>query len=105
MKVTAIGFGYFDHIRRREGDVFSIPDAPRRKPSPKELQYHGEAMKLATDKNGEVPQAYSGVWMRPVKENTPERVTTSQKALDRRTEEIRQEKAGTLGADANADVI
>lgn len=95
MKVVAIQTGYHDHMRRREGDVFSIPDAPRRKPSPKEMQYLGEGMKPAMDKDGTIPQVYSAKWMRPVSANTPERKSTAQLAINKRHDEIRSGNAAT----------
>jgi hypothetical protein len=53
MKVTATAMGYYDHIRRRPGDVFELI---------------GEA-------------DYSAKWMKPVPADTAERRTSAQDAL------------------------
>lgn len=48
MKVIAIELGYFDHVRRRPGDEFVIPDEPK-------------------GKDGK-PVAFSKRWMKPADE-------------------------------------
>jgi hypothetical protein len=55
MKVMALQMGYYDHARRRVGDVFAIQSA----------------------------QEFSARWMRKVPLDTEERFTGSQAALDR----------------------
>src|SRR5262245_41547384 len=60
IKVRAIRQGYYDHIRRHEGDVFYIAKE----------------------------QDFSAVWMEAVDPRTPERVTTTAEALRRQHDEI-----------------
>jgi hypothetical protein len=71
IKVEATKMGYYDHIRRRPGDVFRIAKE----------------------------EDFSDNWMRRVDERTPERVTTSQQALKAQQEEIKSLKdRGELAA-------
>jgi hypothetical protein len=65
IRVRATRLGYYDHARRREGDVFTIAD---------------EA-------------AFSSKWMQKVAANTPESLSTSQTAIQREHDRILQEKA------------
>jgi len=110
--------GFFDHARRRPGDVFTIPDQPRRLPFPKEqrdIELGGEAAEVFNqikDKQGKIPQAFSFAWMEPVAINVPEKVSTAQQALDQRSAIIKDEKAaqrsldgGGAGGTGGADVI
>lgn len=92
--------GFFNHIRRRPGDVFTIPDQPRR------ILFAGEQRLVETDaevkdvynsikdRDGKVPSAFSFRWMEPAARGSAERITTSQQALDSRSEIIKLEKAG-----------
>lgn len=59
-KVKAIELGYYNHLRRREGDVFRL--------------------KAAAD--------FSEKWMVKVAETTPEKTSSSQQELDRKHDEI-----------------
>jgi hypothetical protein len=91
--------GFFEHIRRRPGDTFSIPDAPRRLPFPGEQRAierggeEAETYAAIKDKDGKIPAAFSFKWMEPASANTPERITTAQQAMDKASEIIKQEKA------------
>lgn len=103
---------FYEHVRRRPGDVFSIPSEPRRALYGSEqrlLDRDPEAAKVFAaikDKEGHVPQAFSFRWMEPVSQKTPERITTAQQALDTRSAEIKAEKAGQRALDtAKDDVI
>jgi hypothetical protein len=60
IKVRALQMGYYDHARRRVGDVFFIKD---------EL-------------------AFSTKWMERVDVSTPERLTTSKQAIEQQHDEI-----------------
>lgn len=60
IKVRALQMGYYDHARRREGDVFYL-----------ESEKH-----------------FSKKWMVRVDEATPERVTTAKQALQQQHDEI-----------------
>lgn len=97
MKVRAIRPGFFNHIRRREGDVFSIPDKPVRKLNAKELA--SGSFDAVVNKAGEVPAAF-GSWMEQVGKSEPERTTTAQQALNKASDEL---KAGKAPAEATGD--
>lgn len=97
--------GFFDHARRRPGDVFTVPDEPRRDLAPheKKMVANSEESKAVyeqiKDKDGKVPQLFSFKWMEPVAATEKEKVSTSQQAMDKRSETIKQEKAGQREAD------
>lgn len=91
--------GYYEHLRRREGDVFSIPDEPRRKVSEKELQ-HFPAVKDVMRKDGTVPQHYSSRWMEPAGPAETERTTKAQEIINRKHDETLTERAQQRQADA-----
>jgi hypothetical protein len=95
--------GFFNHARRRPGDVFTIPDEPKRELFPAEkkllMNEDGKAqIDAVVDKDGKVPQLFSFRWMEPVEPNTSESVSTAQGALTVRTEHIAAEKAAALPA-------
>lgn len=102
--------GFYEHVRRRPGDVFAIKNEPRRAVLPGEQKLiERDASAKATfdaikDKDGKVPAAFSFRWMQPVPESTQEKITTAQQAMDARSEQIKQERAGQRAADT-ADVI
>lgn len=76
IRVRATRIGYFDHIRRREGDVFTIRNEP----------------------------AFSDKWMERVDPRTPEVITTSKEDLRRKHDEILHDKApGGIHTDAEPD--
>lgn len=138
MKVRAIRAGFFNHIRRRgddalgegKGDVFNIPDTPRRKVRKNEEQQFDEVTDentgttrrilkrrlrpdspefvAAADKDGTLPVAL-GLWMLPVAKGTPEKTTTSPQALAQRTGELKAQKQAGGGAEeastSEAEVI
>jgi len=60
IKVRAIALGYYDHCRRRIGDVFLIANE----------------------------RAFSSRWMERVDPRTPEKITTSKEALKQKHDEI-----------------
>jgi hypothetical protein len=59
IKVRATQMGYYDHVRRREGDVFVVESSQ-----------------------------FSKKWMERVDAETPERVTTAKQALKEQHDEI-----------------
>lgn len=80
LKVRALQVGYYEHIRRRVGDVFSI----------------------------ERPQDFSAVWMQEVGASTPERITTGTQALRQMHDETMRDRAPSLitpGDDRDLDVL
>lgn len=131
MKVRATRIGYFNHIRRREGDVFSIPDTPRRPVRKIETVESEEIVDSGTgtvhriakrrfrpdapevlalaDKAGTVPAAL-GSWMEPVSARTPDKTSTAQEALNQKSDEIKAGKVASRGgseelATGDAEVI
>lgn len=105
--------GFFDHIRRRPGDRFAIPDEPRRVLFPAEktlVDTNADAKAIYNeikDKEGKVPSAFSFRWMEP-SQVAQDRVTTAQQALDKTSEGIRSEKAAAgeiAKAEAKGEVI
>lgn len=94
MKVRATRIGFFNHIRRREGDVFTIPDTPRRKLSDKDAnRIEFEPVK---DKAGTVPAAF-GTWMEPVGAREPEKTSTAQEALNKASDDLKAGKGARTG--------
>jgi len=77
-KVRATQLGYYDHIRRREGDVFVV--------------------------SGE--RAFSAKWMERVDSRTPDSLTTGSVALRRAHDELvsgKTPRQGTSFADESSD--
>lgn len=71
IKVVATMTGYYDHVRRREGDVFIIANE----------------------------RAFSARWMEKVGARTPESVSTSQQAIQKAHDEILGGKTAATDAD------
>lgn len=108
--------GFYNHIRRRPDDSFDIKDEPRRVLFPGEQKRVNAdpALKAVYDKikdgDGKIPQEFSFVWMEPTDAKGPEVTSTSQQAMDKRSDEIKQEKAGARaivepGKAQNKDVL
>ena len=63
--------GFHDYARRRPGDVFEIPNTPRRLPSDSEKKIIESTAKAKADydqikdEGGRIPQLYSFRWMEP----------------------------------------
>lgn len=91
--------GFYEHLRRREGDVFSIPDEPRRTVSDKEKQLY-PAVKEVMRKDGTVPQLYSSRWMEPASSHEPERTTKAQEVINKKHDDLVAERAQQRQADA-----
>jgi hypothetical protein len=111
MKVRATRLGFTDYARRREGDVFSIPDKPTRALTAREQQ---RPELMAAAKKVEVkgkPDEYHvpatfGTWMEVVPARTPERVSTSQQEINRKHDEkIEQMVGGSGGSTGEQEVI
>jgi hypothetical protein len=109
--------GYFKHLRRRSGDVFIIPDEPRRKVRHKDevveerLLPNGQPGKVIAraddaatlaiaDKKGTVPVAWSSRWMEVAEADAPVRVTSAPEALKRHHDTLLAERAGAATGDA-----
>ena len=72
IKVRATRMGYYDHVRRRENNVFVI-DEPH----------------------------FSATWMEKVTRNTSESLTTAQQALNQKFDDELESRRGPSGADAD----
>jgi hypothetical protein len=70
-KVRALRMGYYDHIRRREGDVFLYTMGPKETKLPS--------------------------WVERVSDRTPERVTTGVQELRQKHDEILQSRMPSQG--------
>lgn len=103
--------GFYEYVRRRSGDVFDIPDTPRRKLFPGEERFVApQDLKAVQDGDGMVPQLFSFKWMEPVDPATPTRITTAQQSVTQQNETTKQELAASKAAPqkatgANADVL
>lgn len=71
VKVRATRMGYYDHVRRREGDVFAYTLGPKEKALPS--------------------------WVEPVDPRTPERVTTGVQELRQKHDEILRDRMPAQG--------
>jgi len=69
IKVRALRTGYYDHARRREGDVFIVDECDL------------------------------GTWMERVHSSTPESITTAQGAIDKAHDEVLAARAPASGID------
>lgn len=89
LRVRAILPGYYDHIRRRLGDIFTlrpyqitVVDPLTRKPALDDN--FKPKMRTLT-----VKEQFSGNWMEPVADDEEETLTSAQAALDDAQREIR----------------
>lgn len=89
--------GYFEHERKRAGDVFNVPDEPRREPTAFEMR--DPDYKLALGEDGKLPQTYSVKWMEPAGEREEIVTTSAPDALKKKHNEIKKEKAGSQVSD------
>lgn len=77
VRVVEGRIGYYDHSRRREGDVFTIRDM----------------------------QDFSEKWMELVDAKTPERLTTAKAALAQATARIRGDNRADAAADKGGEDV
>lgn len=87
IKVRAVRTGYYDHIRRRPGDVFVIDE-----------KHFSDAHREPTEQR---PHLLPG-WMEKVARNTPETTTTAQEALNA---EMTAQAAKANATSVTADVL
>jgi hypothetical protein len=97
MKVRALRIGYYDHVRRREGDVFELKPVKGHKREGGKLVPH-----VFT-----VEEQFSHVWMEKVAKNTPEKTSTAQQALNAASADLKAIKHGVQVDDStgSTDVI
>lgn len=100
-------FGYYEHERRRTGDVFELQEQPRRALFPKEKSEmergnaeYKAAYEAIKDADGKVPQAFSFAWMQPVSAGTPTKSTTAQQVVDKKSSQIKSERAAERAPDS-----
>jgi hypothetical protein len=79
LKVRATQTGYYDHLRRRPGDVFFIDATP--------LEADVKVGNKVTRKKGEIA-AFSDRWMEVVDPKTPESITTANDEIRRQHDEL-----------------
>lgn len=91
MKVRATRLGYYEHIRRREGDVFTLV--------PRDVTIVDVKSQKIVLENGKpkmrhltVEDQFSVNWMERVDEATPERITPAQAALSKVNNELLEAK-------------
>jgi hypothetical protein len=99
-KVMATQLGYYDHIRRRPGDVFRISN---RKVREEDMELRVDGRDEADLPEGLEYQDFSERWMEVVPDNTPERVTLGNEALKQEHDRILHSRAlerGHAGSDA-----
>lgn len=105
LKVRATQTGYYDHIRRRPGDVFFI-DGARLEEDVTAIE-HATGERVVTRKKGTIA-AFSDKWMEIVDPKTPESVSTANDAIRQQHDELLASRyaAGQLtGPDNVADDI
>lgn len=107
--------GFYNHARRRPGDVFRIADNPRRDLFPKERQAVSEDAQTKAvydaikDADGKIARGFSFKWMTPVSEATPTKVSTSPEVLKEKHDKTLLERMagkkaeGADGADGAED--
>lgn len=88
IKVQATQMGYYDHIRRRPGDIFTISGEVLEEDEKKK---DANGVERVVRKKGEVA-AFSRKWMRRVASNTPERITTVAQSLKQQHDAVQAEK-------------
>jgi hypothetical protein len=93
---------FYEHARRRVGDVFTLNNVDKRRdlfPGEKPLVANNDEAKAAyemiKDADGKVPHDFSFRWMEPVPASVPEKVSTAQQSMDRRSDTIKAEKAAS----------
>lgn len=90
MKVRATRLGYYNHIRRREGDVFELEPTTRIKGYDDPIKR--DQVRLHPELNWEretitVEMQFSPLWMEKVDDATPTSVTASPQALKKHHDE------------------
>jgi hypothetical protein len=99
LRVRATRLGYYDHKRRREGDVFTLRPVVGKK---LEKTTPGGVGKLVPH-TFTVEEQFSEYWMEVVASSTPEHTTSAPEDLRRKHEEILQ--ARRPGDDVNPDPL
>lgn len=129
VRVKEDQIGYYEHARRRPGDVFELQNEPRRKVREKDEYVYGEVVKtdgevakvvkkhLRADdaetlaiasKDGTIPVLWSSRWMEAVDVKTAEKITTAPEALKEfhdKTVVERAQARSSGGGSGNKEVI
>jgi hypothetical protein len=111
--VVATALGYYDHIRRREGDTFllksriGLVDEPIIDPKTKEPKEDRNGHILTRRVKRLIPaeEQFSPLWMERVDGKAEETITSSPEALRRENERLRAEKHGGRKATGDEDVL
>jgi len=108
IRVRALADGYYEHIRRREGAVFTL--VPRRLTDPRQIADHE---KRHPGSNGilTAEQQFSERWMEKVSANERERNIGLKESMKAEHDKIIREKMGTedpnagSGSDDDSDSV
>ena len=102
-RVRATRLGYYNHVRRREGDVFLL-DPPTERDQLVYLPVKRGDPRLQ-EMQTVVCDPFSTQWMEDVDDSTPKRVTATTAALRKQHEELRREASPQVTATGDADVL
>lgn len=91
MKVKATRTGFIYHLRRREGDVFTLKPIKGFK-----RDENGVAKPIVITPE----QQFSSKWMERVDERVPERISTAQQEINKKHDEIMAERGASVAAPA-----
>ena len=92
IRVVATRLGFYGHLRRRPGDVFTLRPYKGHRRNGNKL----DPVEVSAD------QQFSDRWMEKVDKSTPEKVTTSQEALNATSDSIKRDKHMAKAADDSA---
>lgn len=112
IRVRALSLGYYNHVRRREGDVFTLIPLPNGVKEVAVLDKDGEPKedrfgRLLTKREvGPVTaeDQFSELWMERVSDDHPEKVTTGAEALKAHHDEVLASRMTARGT-GSSDVI
>jgi hypothetical protein len=98
MRVRALSTGYYDHKRRRQGDVFDLIPIEGHK---LEITRNAEGRRVSEKlvKHKFTPQEqFSEKWIEKVDKQTPLKVSTAQKALNAVQQDLKSGRVGPSDA-------
>lgn len=100
MKVRATQAGYYNHIRRRPGDVFTLAPVKGTK-----VTLHKDGREERKEHTFSAEEQFSERWMEKVSKHTPEKVTGAQKALNAASNALKSGGQGPESEDEADSVI
>jgi len=98
MKVRALQNGYYNHLRRREGDVFELVPIKGHK----RIRNEDTGQEKLVEHLFTPEEQFSTRWMEKVAKNTPTKVSTAQQSLN---EVQRNLKSGRIGPSEAMDEV